>query len=64
MKVVEKLWKKWTDSEQRHLEQLLNDGSLRLTDPSSKVKDFDDDLFYNYRNNVIGYHLGLLRKKK
>lgn len=54
---------KWTDFEQKRLKQLLANGSVKFTDSSATVKDVDE-IFDNLSNNVIGYHLGQLRKKK
>lgn len=54
---------RWTDYEQQHLEQLISNGSVKLTDSSATVKDMDD-IFDNFSNSVVGYHLGQLRKKK
>lgn len=54
---------KWTPTDHRRLEELLNDGSLKVNDTGAKVKELDVH-FVKFSNQMIGHHLGLLKKKK
>lgn len=54
---------KWTEVEQKRLKDLLDEGTLSIYDSAVKAKDMDE-MFEKFSNNVIGYHLGQLRKKK
>lgn len=53
---------KWTDLEQNRLQKLLDKGTVSVNDSAAKVKD-QDEFFDKFSNNVVGYHLGILRKK-
>ncbi|KAJ6647692.1 hypothetical protein Bhyg_02915 [Pseudolycoriella hygida] len=53
---------KWTTVEKSALQKLIDTGALTVNDCASKVKACDST-FNNFSNNVIGYHLGIIRKK-
>lgn len=54
---------KWSELEQKRLQDLLDNGTLNVTDSAAKAKS-SDEMFEKFSNNVIGYHMGLLRKRK
>lgn len=54
---------KRNDYEQQRLESLIARGDIKLTDSAADARAADDS-FLKYSNHVVGYHLGLIRKKK
>ncbi|KAJ6642940.1 hypothetical protein Bhyg_07896, partial [Pseudolycoriella hygida] len=54
---------RWSESETQRLKDYLEDGKINLYDSASQIKS-QDDIFSQFSNSVVGYHMGLLRKRK
>lgn len=54
---------KWGATEQTRLENYVSEGEIDVFGNASKVREIDPETFDKFSNNVIGYHLGQLKKK-
>lgn len=52
----------WTDFDTKRLKELLTSGSLRLTDPATKLRELDKH-FARFNMKVLATRLGQLRKE-